>query len=129
MFFEGKAAADLAAAIGTYTSNLCDNNWYYEPFTQTYNASDDNVDSYQCDAVIVYTNATRTESAVEATLHILYYVGVRDLSCSSASFDPHRTRCITLSNLPPRRPSVIFVALHSLRLNSCPTSLPYVLKC
>lgn len=78
MLFKGKAAADLAAAIGTYTSNLCDDNWYYEPFTQTYNASDDNVDSYQCDAVIVYTNATRMESAVEATLHILYFVGVRD---------------------------------------------------
>jgi len=124
MFFEGKAAADLAAAIGTYTSNLCDNNWYYEPFTQTYNASNDNVDSYQCDAVIVYTNATHSESVVEATLHILYFVGVRDLFNSSACYDPHQTRCITLLSLPSRRPLVIFITLHSLWLNSCPMSLP-----
>lgn len=51
---------------------------------------------------LVYTNATRTESAVEVTLHILYFVGVSIVIQVFYQYDPYYTRFIILLNLQPK---------------------------
>ncbi|KDR76808.1 hypothetical protein GALMADRAFT_139682 [Galerina marginata CBS 339.88] len=71
-----KAASDLSAVIGKYANYPCDNEWHYGSCSETYDSTNSAIDSYQFDVSLIYTNATRTESAVEATLHILFFVGV-----------------------------------------------------
>ena len=74
--FQAKASSDLSAIIGKYANYPCDNEWHYGSCSETYDSTTSGIDSYQFDLSLIYTNATRTESAIEATLHILYFVGV-----------------------------------------------------
>lgn len=75
-WIKAKATADFTTTIGNCTKNACDNKWYCKPWKEAYNASDSTMDSYECNMMIVYTNAARTESAVDVTLNIFYFVGV-----------------------------------------------------
>jgi len=70
-----KAVADLSTIIGKYITYPVDTTWHYGPGVAQYDAVNPNEDSYKLDLSLVYTNATKTESAVEVSLHIFYFVG------------------------------------------------------
>ena len=71
-----KVTSDLAATIRKYLTYPCDNEWHSGSSSATYDAANPDVESYQLDLSLIYSAATRTESAVEATVHIIYFVGV-----------------------------------------------------
>ncbi|KAH6890054.1 hypothetical protein BKA70DRAFT_1540306 [Coprinopsis sp. MPI-PUGE-AT-0042] len=84
-WMKANATADLAAAINQYISYPVDNEWHLGTKTLRYdavvdknqgNSQDSGQDSYKLALSLVYTNATKTESAVEVSLHVFYFVGV-----------------------------------------------------
>jgi len=75
-WMKDKATSDLAAVVGQLLTYPVDNAWHYKSLNEEYDAADTSEDSYKLDVALLYTNATRTESATEVTLHIMYFVGV-----------------------------------------------------
>ncbi|KAF8894183.1 hypothetical protein CPB84DRAFT_1848523 [Gymnopilus junonius] len=67
---------DWMKVIGKFANYPCDNEWHDGTYSETYDSKNPGTDSYRFDVSLLYTNATRTDSAVEATLHILFFVGV-----------------------------------------------------
>jgi hypothetical protein len=73
----------LAAVINKFIAYPVDTEWHLGTTTLQYDAvipkgasEDFNQDSVKLALSLVYTNATKTESAVEVSLHVFYFVGV-----------------------------------------------------
>ncbi|KAH6903422.1 hypothetical protein BKA70DRAFT_1300945 [Coprinopsis sp. MPI-PUGE-AT-0042] len=82
-WMKNNASADLAAVINQYISYPVDTQWHLGTKTLRYDAvvdkskstsQDSGQDSYKLALSLVYTNATKTESAVEVSLHVYYTV-------------------------------------------------------